>query len=100
MNKGKKERVTYIDIEDNDLTSYVEYNHVKKNKVDVAELNPGPPYVCNLITPADGKNPSKPEKNDKFPKKTELTKCDGIFDLLVADGQVLVPPGANVPLLE
>lgn len=46
------------------------------------------------LTTANGKSPSQPEKSDKFPKKTytfDVTKCDKIFDLLVADGQILVP---------
>jgi hypothetical protein len=49
------------------------------------------------------KNLIEPEKNDKFPKKTytfNVIKCDEIFDLLVKDGQMIVPPGAKVPPLE
>ena len=49
------------------------------------------------------KNPVEPEKNDKFPKKTytfDITKCDEIFDLLVKDGQMIVPLGAKMPPLE
>lgn len=102
-NKSKKERVAYVDLEDNNLASDVEYNHVDEIEVDVAELKPGPPYVCKLLTLANGKNPSEPGKNDKFPKRTytfDVTKCDEIFDLLVANGQVLVPLGVEVPLLE
>ena len=90
-------------MEDNDVTLDVEYNQVEEIEVDVAELKPGLPYVCKLLTPANGKNPSKPRKNDKFPKKTytfDVTKCDEIFDLLVANGQVLVPPDIKVPPLE
>lgn len=48
-------------------------------------------------------NPSEPRKNDKFPKKTytfDVTKYDEIFNLLVVDGQVLVPSGAKVLPLE
>lgn len=69
----------------------------------MAELKRGPSYVCKLLTSANRKNPSEPEKNDKFTKKTytfDVTKCDDIFDLLVTDGQVLVPPGMKVPPLE
>lgn len=103
VNKGKKERVAFLDMEGNNLTSDIEYDHVEEIKVDVAELKPSPPYVCKLLAHENGKNPSKLEKNDKFPKKTntfDVTKCDDIFDLLVIDGQVLVPPGARVPPLE
>lgn len=59
--------------------------------------------MCKLVTPTSGKNPSEPKENDKIPKKTytfDVTKCDEIFDLLVAYGQVLVPLGTKVPPLE
>lgn len=49
------------------------------------------------------KNPVESDRGDKFPKKTytfDVTKCDEIFDLLVKDGQMIVPPGAKVPPLE
>ena len=29
-----------------------------------------------------------------------MTKCDEIFDFLVKDGQLIVPPGAKTPPLE
>ncbi|XP_050883622.1 uncharacterized protein LOC127086850 [Lathyrus oleraceus] len=80
VNKGNKERVAFVNMEANGFTSNIEYNHVKEIEVDVAELKPGPLYVCKLLTPANGKNPSEPEKNE--------------------DGQVIVPPGAKVPPLE
>lgn len=59
--------------------------------------------MCKLLTPANEKSPSKPEKSDKLPKKTynfDVTKCDKNFNLLVADGQILVAQGAKVPPLE
>lgn len=69
----------------------------------MAELKPGNSYVCKLLTPANGKNPYEPKKNDKFPKRTytfNVTKCDENFDLLVAGGQVLMPPGTKVSPLK
>lgn len=53
--------------------------------------------------PSNGKNSVEPEKSDKFPNKTysfDVTKCDKIFELLVKDGQMIVPPGAKMPPLE
>lgn len=103
MSKGKKECAAYVDMEDQDLIYEVEFGHIEESEVDVVELKPSPPYVCKLLTPTSGKNPSEPKENDKFPKKTytfDVTKCDEIFDLLVADGQVLTPLGAKVPPLE
>lgn len=90
-------------MEENDLMSNVEYDHVEDIEVDVAELKPGPLYVCKFLITTNGKNPSEPEKNDKFHNKThtfDVTKCGEIFELLTVDGQVLVPPGAKVPPLE
>lgn len=103
VSKGKKECVAYVDMEDQNLISKVELGHIEEFEVDVAELKPSPPYVCKLLTPASGNNPSEPKENDKFPKKTytfDVTKCGEIFYLLVADGQVLVPLAAKVPPLE
>lgn len=67
----------------------------------MAELKPGPSYKCKFLFPAKGKNPV--EENARFPTKTytfDITKCDEIFDVLVKDGQILVPPGAKLPPLE
>lgn len=103
VNKGQKERVAYVYMEDNDLMSNIEFDHVEESEIDVVELKPSPPYVCKLLTPTNGKNPSEPEKNDKFPKKThtfDVTKYDQIFDLFVIDGQVLVRPDIKVSPLE
>lgn len=103
VNRNKKEIMDYVDTDENNLGSDVKYNHVEENKIDLAELKPGPPYVCKLLTPSNGKNSAEPEKSDKFPKKTDtldVTKCDKIFNLLVVDGQILVPQGAKVPPLE
>lgn len=57
----------------------------------------------NVLHLKMGKTLLNLKKNDKFPKKIDtfdVTKCDDIFDLLVVDGQVLVPPGAKLPPLE
>ena len=67
----------------------------------MAKMKPGPSYECKLLFPSKGKNPV--ENNPKFPAKTytfDVTKCEEIFDLLVKDGQILVPPGDKLPPLE
>ena len=54
------------------------------------------------MRPSDGKNPVE-IKNEKYVPKTytfDVTKCDDIFDLLVADSQVVVPNGLKTPPLE
>ena len=45
----------------------------------------------------------KQKKNQKYVPKTytvDVTKYDEIFDLLVGDGQVVVPNGLKIPPLE
>lgn len=51
---------------------------------------------------SNGKNLVEP-KNENFVARTytfDVTKYDEIFDLLLVDGQVVVPKGAKVPPLE
>ena len=71
-----------------------------EREIDLAELKQGPPYSCKVLASSNGKNLVKPEKNDKFPKKTytfNVTKCDEFFDLLVKDDQMIVPLCAKIP---
>jgi len=54
-----------------------------------------------LLRLSDGKNLVE-IKNEKYVPNTYtfyVTKCDEIFDLLVADGQVVVPNGLKTPPL-
>lgn len=70
--------------------------------VNIVELKTGTPYTCKMFRSSDGKNHVEP-KDDKYAANTytfEVTKCDGIFDLLVADGQIMVPNGLKTPPLE
>ena len=60
----------------------------------MAKRMSGPPYVYMLSKSSEGKNLVEP-KNDKFVAKTytfDVTKCDKFFELLVVDGQIIVPP--------
>lgn len=61
VSKGKKEHVAYVDMEDQDLISEVELGYIEGSEVDMDELKLGPPYVCKLLMPASGKNPSEPK---------------------------------------
>lgn len=75
---------------------------MKENEVNVAILKPEPPYTCKLLKLLNGKNLVEP-KNENFVAKMytfNVTKCDEIFDLLVADGKIIVPNGAKVPPLK
>ncbi|XP_050895676.1 uncharacterized protein LOC127102341 [Lathyrus oleraceus] len=101
VNKGK--RVAYVDFRNDDEGSYHGLSDFDDNEIDLVELKQGPPYACKVLAPSNGKNHVEPEKSDKLPKKTytlDVTKYDESFDLLVKDGQMIVPPGAKVPPLE
>jgi len=99
---NKKEKVAYVETNDNDQEFDIAYRDVEDCEVNGTELKPRPPYTCKLLRPSDGKNPVE-AKNEKYGPKTytfDVTKCDEIFDLLVADGQVVVPNGLKTPPLE
>ncbi|KAK2422316.1 hypothetical protein QL285_032860 [Trifolium repens] len=98
----KKEKVAYVETHDSDQEYDISYEDVEQGEIDLAELKPGPPYTCKLLKPSNGKNYVEP-KNDKYVSKTytfDITKCDEIFDLLVTDGQIVVPKGVKIPPLE
>ncbi|XP_050915883.1 uncharacterized protein LOC127130976 [Lathyrus oleraceus] len=103
-NKNYKiERVAYVEFEDNESEIAKDPYGLEEFEVDLAELKEAPPYACKLLTPSNSRNPVETEKNDRFPKKTytfDVTKCDEIFDLLVKDGQMIVPPNTKIPPLE
>src|ERR1044072_6906733 len=75
----------------------------KRSKLISAELKQAPPYSCKLLVPTKGKEIIENEKSDKFPKKVytfDVTKYDEIFDLLVKDGQLIVPSNVKLPPLD
>src|SRR3954468_24381216 len=95
----KKEKIAYVTTNEFGSNSDNEY---EEGEVNVAELKPGPPYICKLLKPSKDKNLVE-SKNENFSSKTysfDITKCDEIFDLLVSDGQIIVPPGLKNPPLE
>ena len=68
----------------------------------MGEFKVGPPYACKLIRPSKGKTVKEP-KNDASSTKTytfDVSKYDEIFDVLISDGQIIVPPGPKDPPLE
>ena len=75
---------------------------MEEGEVNVAELKVIPPYTCKLIRLSKGKTVGE-LKCDKFNTKTytfNVSKCDKIFDVLVAYGQIIVPPGSKNPPFE
>ncbi|WJX94328.1 hypothetical protein P8452_75757 [Trifolium repens] len=98
----KKKEVNFVESFDDDYEDSDECLEYDESEVNVAELKPRPPYMCKLLRPSNGKNPIEP-KNDKFITKTytfDITKCDEIFDLLVTDGQIVVPKDLKIPPIE
>src|ERR1044072_8607886 len=95
---NKKERISYVETEE--VEDYPDFEEVE---VDLAELKQAPPYSCKLLVPTKGKEIVENEKSDKFPMKVytfDVTKCDEIFDLLVKDGQLIVPSNVKIPPLD
>src|ERR1044072_6373899 len=99
----KKDKVAYVEPEHYVSDSDQEVEYVDESEVNLAELKPGPPHVCKVLRPSNSKNPPENNKNNRFVTKTytfDVTKCDEIFDLLVADGQIIVPKGLKIPPLD
>lgn len=100
---NRREKVVYVEMDEDSHEIYSDPIGFNESKIDLAELKQEPPYSCKVLAPSNGKNPVEIEKNDKFPKRTytfDVTKCDEIFDLLVKDGQMIVPLDAKTPSLE
>lgn len=95
----KKEKVTYV--ETYEYLSNLGDEYVEESEVNMEELKPRTPsYVCKLLKPSNEKNLVEPSKNDKFVTKIytfDITKYEEIFDLLVTNGNIIVPPGLKTP---
>ncbi|XP_050919303.1 uncharacterized protein LOC127136827 [Lathyrus oleraceus] len=92
-NKSEKEKVAFVEYDTTDPIRETDYPSSTELEIDVAELKSGSAYECRSLLPTQGKNPV--ENNPKFPSKTytfDVLKCEEIFDLLVKDGQMVVPP--------
>lgn len=75
----RKEKVAYVETNGNNQELHIVFEYVEENQINLAELQLEPPYVCKVLRPSNGKNPMKPNKNEKFITKTytfDITKCD------------------------
>lgn len=100
---NRKDRIAYVELGNNEPETFGEDVDFDEGEIDLAKLKQRPPYFFKVLTPLSGKNPIEPDKDTRFPKKTytfDVTKCDEIFDLLVKDGQMIVPLGVKIPPLE
>ncbi|KAK2450068.1 hypothetical protein QL285_009207 [Trifolium repens] len=93
----KKKEVHLVEANDSDCEDNVEYVDYDESEINVAELKPGPPYTCKMLRPSNGRNPVEP-KNDKYVAKTYT--FDEIFDVLVNDGQIIVPKDLKMPPID
>lgn len=97
----RKEKVSYVATEEYYSSDNEEVEN--ENETNVAELKPGPPYTCKVLQPSNAKNPVETGKTEKFVTKIytfDVSKCDEIFDLLVKDGQLIVPLDLKDPSIE
>jgi hypothetical protein len=98
----KREKVAYIESNERNQEFDIAFGNVKTKEVDIAELRPGPSYTCKSLRPSDGNNHVEPS-NERYVPKTytfDVIKCEEIYDLLVADGQVVAPKDLNIPPLK
>ena len=98
----KREKISYIGSDESNQEFDIAFGDVKTKELDIAELKPGPPYTCKSLRPSDGNNLVEPS-NEKYVPKTytfDVTKCGEIYDLLVVDGQVVIPKDLKFPPLE
>ena len=98
----KKEKVAFVSSEESNQEFDMAFGDVEIKEVVIAELKPGPPYTCKPLRPSDWNNPVETSKERYVPMTYTLnvTKCDRIFDLLVADGQVVAPKDVKISPLE
>jgi len=98
----RKEKVAFITSEESNQEFEITFGDVEIKEVDIAELKSGPPYTCKSLRSSAGNNPVE-ISNERYVPKTytfDVTKCVDIYDLLVADGQVVVPKDVKIPPLE
>jgi len=98
----KREKIAYIGSDESNQEFDIALGDVETKEVDIAKLKSEPPYTCKSLRPSDGNNLVEPS-NERYFSKTytfDVTKCDEIYDLLVVDGQAVVPKGLKIPPLE
>jgi len=98
----RKEKVAFVASEESNQEFNIAFSDVEIKEVDIAELKPRPSYTCKSLRPSDGNNPIETSNEIYVPKTYTfgVTKCDEIYDLLVADGQVVAPKDVKIQPLE
>ncbi|XP_027337413.1 uncharacterized protein LOC113851132 [Abrus precatorius] len=96
----RKDKVAYIGLAEGEIGSENDLDEedvdLGVNEVNVAELKPGPPYVCQSLKPLKIKDKTRPNKSYAF----DVSKADHIFDILLKDGQIILSDDHKIPTLE
>nr|KYP38587.1 hypothetical protein KK1_040155 [Cajanus cajan] len=90
----RKEKVAYLDNMDVNDDNFECLN--EEMEVNLAELQPGPTYQCQLLKP--GENNIEAGSNRKY--SFDITKADRIFDILLKDKQIILPENHKIPPFE
>uniref|UniRef100_A0A151UHK3 Retrotransposon gag domain-containing protein n=1 Tax=Cajanus cajan TaxID=3821 RepID=A0A151UHK3_CAJCA len=90
----RKEKVAYLDNMDVNDDNFESLN--EEMEVNLAELQPGPTYQCQLLKP--GENNIEVRSNRKY--SFDVTKADKIFDILLKDKQITLPKNHKIPPFE
>jgi len=98
----RKEKVSFASSEESNQEFDIAFGDVEIKEVDIAELKSGPPYTCKSLRPSYGNNPVETSNERYVPKiyTFDVSKCDEIYDLLVANGQLVAHKDVKIPPLE
>src|ERR1044072_130131 len=55
----KNDKVAYVEAEDYESDFDQESEYIDENEVNLAELKPGAPYVCKILRPSNGQQPTE-----------------------------------------
>jgi hypothetical protein len=95
----RKEKVAFVSSKESNQEFDIAFGDVEAKEVDIAELKSGPPYTCKSLRPSVGNNHVE-TSNERYVPKTytfDVSKCEEIYDLLVADGQVVPHKDVKIP---
>ncbi|XP_027343100.1 uncharacterized protein LOC113855668 [Abrus precatorius] len=97
---SRKDKVAYIGLTEGEIGSENDLDEedvdLGVNEVNVAELKPGPPYVCQSLKPLKIKDKTRPNKSYAF----DVSKTDHNFDILLKNGQIILSDDHKIPTLE
>lgn len=78
----------------------IEGGNSEENEINVAKLQPGPPYVCVRLKPMPQEAQEAKGNERSFSKQEydfDLCKADQIFDILLRDKQIVLKGDHKIP---